>query len=124
MMRPAESQFAMVSTPARSASMDMVAKGKKQLAIDKYDKALGLFQEAVIIDSTNGVAYYFLAKTRFYLNQHEEAMGILDKAESLLAGTEEWMEAIALLRTQIQTSYLSGEEAKESDLIPIINRKE
>lgn len=106
--KPEEGQFAVVSSPARSASIDMVAKGKQSLAAGKYEKALGIFQEAVIIDSTNGVAYYYLAKTRFNLGQNEEALGILDKAESLLSSADEWMEAITLLRQQIKEAYIAG----------------
>lgn len=105
---PERHQLAMADSPARSASMDMVSKGKYFLEVGKYDKALSIFQEAVIIDNTNGIAFYYLAKTRFYLQQYEEALGILDKAESLLTGSDEWLEAAGLLRTQIQTSYLSS----------------
>lgn len=122
--RPDGNQFATAGTPERSASMEMVAKGKVHLGSNKYDKALGVFQEAVVVDGTNGIAYYYLAKTRFYLSQFEEALGILDKADALLGTSEEWAEAIQMLRTQIRTSYLSGDEAKESDMIPIINRKD
>lgn len=102
--KPSEGQYATASSPARSASMEMAARGKKLLEAGDYDKALGIFQEAVIIDSTNGVAYYYLAKARFLLDQYEESMGILEKAESLLGSSEEWMEAISLLRSQIQNS--------------------
>lgn len=121
---PEETQYASTSSPARSASMNMVAKGKILFDAGKYDKALSIFQEAVVIDSTNGIAYYHLAKTRSVLSQYEEALGILDKAESLLSSSAEWKEAIDLLRTQIQTSYNSSDAAKNSELIPIIHTKE
>jgi len=83
-------------------------------------KAKGIFQEAVTVDSTNGVAYYYLAKTRFQLKQHEEALGILDKAESLLGSADDWLEAIGLLRSQIQDDYITAE--KDNGMIPIINQ--
>ena len=120
--RPAGPELAAMNTPARKASMNMVASGKQQMNRGRFEKALGIFQEAVMVDSTNGVAYYYMAKSRFYLNQHEEAMGILDKAESLLGSSEEWMEATSLLRSEIQKGYLREEE--EGGLIPIINRPE
>ena len=118
--RPSETQFAAVSSPARSASMNMVAKGKKQLDNGNLQKAKGILQEAVTVDSTNGVAYYYLAKTRFQLKQHEEALGILDKAESLLGSSDEWTEAIGLLRSRIQDDYMTGE--RDNNMIPIINQ--
>ncbi len=100
--------------------MNMVAKGKKQLDNGNLQKAKGILQEAVTVDSTNGVAYYYLAKTRFQLKQHEEALGILDKAESLLGSSDEWTEAIGLLRSRIQDDYMTGE--RDNNMIPIINQ--
>lgn len=117
-------QQAMASSPARTASLAMVTKGKEFLGSGEYDKALNIFQEAALIDSGNGVAYYYMAKTRFYLGQFEEAVGILDKAGSLLGGNPDWSEAIALLKDQIEAAYNSGGETKDTGLIPIINRAE
>lgn len=109
-MRPENTQLAAINTPARNSSMGMIGKGKKLYDSEKYEKALGVFQEAIIIDSTNGMAYYYMAKTRYALSQYEEALGILDKADSLLGSMDEWKEAISLLRSQIETAYLSREE--------------
>lgn len=108
-MRPGEGELAAANSPARKASTDMVMRGKKFLDEQKYPNALGLFQEAVIIDSANGVAYYYLAKTRFYLGQYEEAIGILEKAEALLSQSTGWSETIQVLRGEIQEKYYSND---------------
>jgi len=108
-LRPQTAHYAAINTPARRASMDMVYKGKAQLEREKYDKALGLFREAVIIDSNNGVAYYYMAKARFYLGQYDQAIGILDKADALLQGSNDWEEATQLLREQITSAAKTNE---------------
>ena len=119
--RPEQKQFASISNPARKASMDVVNQGKEHLQGKKYDKALASFREAIIIDSTNGIAYYFMGKTRYYLDQYDEALGILDKAEALLCTSEQWVNAINLLRTKIEKAAILGGQAARSELIPIIN---
>lgn len=101
-MRPGEGLPASLGSPARSASMDVVSKGKVLFDNGDMNGALGKFQEAVVIDSTNGVAYYYLAKARAMSGQHREALGILEKAESILGLQDEWKEAIELLRVQIR----------------------
>lgn len=123
-LRPEQKQYASVSNPARSASMQMVQKGKEFLAEQKYNNAAQSFREAVIIDSTNGVAYYYMAKTRFFLKQYEEALGILDKAEDLLSTSEQWTEAVAILRTEIERAAISQGQASRDELIPIINKRD
>jgi tetratricopeptide (TPR) repeat protein len=122
--RPKQTQYVSVSNPARKASMGMVAKGKEYLNTKKYNRAAGAFREAVIIDSTNGIAYYYMSKARFYLEQYEESLGILDKAETLLSTSEQWMEAVGLLRTQIERAYIKDGEEKRGDIIPIINERD
>lgn len=104
-IRPDEKQVASsAGTPARSASTSLVSKGKRSLDEGDYAKALNTFKEAILIDSTNGVAYYYMAKTQFMLQNYDQAMGILDKAESLLQNSDEWLEAIKTLREQIRNS--------------------
>lgn len=122
--RPEQKQFAAVSNPARKASMNMVQKGKAFINDEKYNKAVGAFREAIIIDSTNGIAYYFMSKARFYLEQYEQALGILDKAESLLASSEQWTEAITILRTEIERAYIKDGHANRGELIPIIKERD
>lgn len=100
--RPSDDNLAMASNPARNASMNIANKGKVALNANELERALSFFREAVIIDGTNGIAYYYMAKTRFLLKQYEEALGILDKAETLLASNDDWIETISILRVQIR----------------------
>ena len=68
-----------------------------------FDSAENSFQEAINIDPTNGIAYYYLAKVKYETAFFQQAMGILDKAEDLLSASKEWMEAISILRDLIKS---------------------
>lgn len=105
-----------VITPQRKASQRTVQKGITQLNNNNYDQALQIFQDAVNIDPFNGVAYYYLASANNYLEEKDVAMGLLDKAESLLQYEPEWLEKIEELRLSI-----SGEAPETAPLPPVID---
>lgn len=90
-----------VATPQRKASDRLVEKGKSSLDAKNYDQASQFFQDAVNVDSTNGVAYYYLALTDHYLGEQSVAAGLLDKAESLLSYDQYWMGKVEELRALI-----------------------
>lgn len=98
-IRPATPEA--VTTPARTASLRVVERGKTQLASNDIDRAAVSFREAVNIDSSNGVAYYYLALAESKRNQSAIALGLLDKAEALLAGDSQWMTRVDELRSQL-----------------------
>lgn len=97
-------QYAAVRSPQRLASMEIVERGRVAMARREWDKALQSFQEAVTVDGTNGIAYYYLAKTRYELRQPAQAMGLLERAEALLGDSAEWLENVAELRAMIQAA--------------------
>lgn len=90
------------TTPKSRASSKMVETGRGHLAAGNFSDAERVFQDAVNVDPNNGIAYYYLAKTKFELGQFVPANGLLDKAEALLAGSEEWTEAVEVLREMIK----------------------
>lgn len=89
-------------SPKRLASMEIIEQGKLSLKQRDFDKALQAFQEAAMVDGTNGIAYYYLARTRYELHQWTEALGLLERAESLLGDSDEWLHNVAELRGIIQ----------------------
>lgn len=97
-----------VITPQRRASDRLVQKGMGQLDSRNYENALQIFQEAVNVDATNGAAYYYLALTNDYLGEKDTAMGLLDKAESLLGHDPLWLEKIDDLRMEISGEKIPG----------------
>ncbi|MBI2346785.1 MAG: tetratricopeptide repeat protein [Deltaproteobacteria bacterium] len=103
-IRPVSPQLASLKTPQRLASLEIVERGKAFLARREFDKALQMFQEAVTVDGTNGIAYYYLARVRYELRQWPEAMGLLERAESLLGDSPEWLANVEELRAIIRTA--------------------
>lgn len=90
------------NSPQRQASIQVVVQGKQFLTRQDFEKALQLFQEAVTLDGSNGVAYYYIARTQYELGQYNHAMGVLDRAEALLAESQEWQMSIQALREAIR----------------------
>ena len=101
-VRLQQPQLASLRSPQRAASLQIVERGKGHLSRREYDKALQAFQEAATVDGTNGIAYYYLAKARYELRQPVEAMGLLERAESLLGDSAEWLDNVTQLRAMIQ----------------------
>lgn len=99
--KPEGQDLATVSTPARLASNEVVAEGLASLKAGQFERALQSFQEATTLDGSNGVAYYYLARTHFTMGHVEQAAGILDRAEALLAQSEEWSLRIAAFREEL-----------------------
>jgi len=82
-----------------------------------YEQAAQLFQDAVNVDASNGVAYYYLASADANLGQQDTAFGLLDKAESLLRDDRYWMDRIEELRASI-----SGEKPSAIKPPPVFDQ--
>lgn len=85
-------------TPQRQASMKLVAKGKELLDRRDPEQAANVLMNAVNVDPSNGVAYYYLAVANEEMGQHDVAMGLCDKAEALLGADDAWLVRINQLR--------------------------
>jgi len=105
-----------IYTPQRKASDRIVEKGKVQLDQENYERALQFFQDAVNIDSANGVAYYYLALTNVKLEQEDIALGLLDKAEALLQHDPTWLGKVEELRFSI-----TGESSPQRSSYPEVD---
>ncbi|MBI4126869.1 MAG: hypothetical protein HY465_05185 [Deltaproteobacteria bacterium] len=89
------------STPRRVASQQLVDKGIASLDAGNTAAAMESFQEAINIDATNGIAYYYLARSTYEGGQGSSALGFLDQAEALLGDDPAWLEEIVALRDEI-----------------------
>ncbi|MBI2342721.1 MAG: tetratricopeptide repeat protein [Deltaproteobacteria bacterium] len=94
--------LATIQSPQRAASMRVVDQGRGELSRGQLDAALQTFQEAVTLDGSNGVAYYYLARAHYQLGHHEQAMGLLERAEALLGKNAGWELTIEALREMIR----------------------
>jgi len=101
-LRPAmPSPAGEAATPERRASMRLVDRGKALIDGDEFERAASAFRDAINMDATNGVAYYYLALTYNYTDQPVLASGLLDKAEQLLGYDEDWKKIIDELRAEL-----------------------
>ena len=66
------------------------------------DKAIHTIQESINIDPENGMAYYLLGKAYFQKKDFSQALGLLDKADSLLEDRLEAQQKVRELREAIQ----------------------
>jgi len=114
-IRPAEQQQAtpVAATPKGVASQRLVENGLTLLDRKNYDLAAVRFQDAINVDPRNGQAYYYLALADFYLEQYDAAVGLLDKAETLLGNDDRWVERIENLRASILTDGQPTDTAAE-----------
>lgn len=76
--------------------------GEAYLENNDLDKATQTFQEAINIDSENGVAYYFFAKALYQKGSCDEALGVLDRAEVLLGSNPDWMGEVLRLKVMVE----------------------
>lgn len=84
-------------TPQREASLRVMEEGKGYLIAKRPREAAQRFTRATQIDPTNGFAYYYLGRARIAAGDGRGAVGILQKAESLLGPYPEWREEAARL---------------------------
>ncbi len=106
--RPDAPVLAKSDSPQRIASLQVVAHGKEQLAQKQYESALQLFQEACTLDGSNGIAYYYLARTHYALGNYTQAGGLLDRAETLLGDSDNWIASIHALREAMQAATVKS----------------
>ncbi|MGH7562977.1 MAG: tetratricopeptide repeat protein [Gemmatimonadota bacterium] len=89
-------------TPEREASLQVVEEGKGYLITGRTGEAVRRFERATRIDPTNGFAYYYLGRARIELGDRTRAVGVLEKAESLLGPYPEWRERAATLLASVR----------------------
>ncbi len=89
-------------TPERAASLHVVEEGKGYLITGQAGEAARRFERAARIDPTNGFAYYYLGRARIELGDTGRAVGILEKAETLLGPYPEWRERAATLLASVR----------------------
>ena len=89
-------------TPARESSLRVVEEGKGYLIAGQADEAASRFSTATRIDPTNGFAYYWLGRARVAEGDRPGAIGVLEKAESLLGPYPEWRARARALLDQLR----------------------
>lgn len=92
------------STPERQAAAELMNDGIAALQEEDWEEAEWHFQEAIRIAPSYGPSYYWLARTKYALDEMTQAWNLLDKAELLIGQDPDWLERIDQLRDAIQGS--------------------
>jgi len=61
-------------------------------------KALTRLERTIVIDSTNGYGYFYIAKAQHRLGHYQESLNLLEVAQSRLGGEPFWMSELYALR--------------------------
>ena len=89
-------------TPERESSLRVVEEGKGYLISGQATEAEARFATATRIDATNGFAYYWLGRARVAAGDRSGAVGVLEKAESLLGPNPELRDRTRVLLDQLR----------------------
>lgn len=89
-------------TAAREASQGAVEEGKGYLIAGQIAEAERRFERATRIDPTNGFAWYWLGRARVDRGDRGAAVGVLEKAESLLGPYPAWRDRASALLARIR----------------------
>lgn len=88
-------------TAARRSSDRLVEEGKGYLIAGQPGEAARRLEQATRIDPTNGFAWYHLGRARAEMGDRSSAIGVLQKAESLLGPYPESRAAAARLLARL-----------------------
>ena len=89
-------------TSSRESSQRVVEEGKGLMIAGRTAEAAGRFETASRIDPTNGFAWYWLGRARVAAGDRSGAIGVLEKAESLLGPYPDWRDQTRALLAQLR----------------------
>lgn len=89
-------------TPSRESSLRVVEEGKGYMIAGRTAEAASRFDTASRIDPTNGFAWYWLGRARIAAGDRAGAIGVLEKAESLLGPYPDWRDRTRALLAQLR----------------------
>jgi tetratricopeptide (TPR) repeat protein len=89
-------------SPSRESSQRVVEEGKGYMIAGRTAEAASRFDTASRIDPTNGFAWYWLGRARIAAGDRAGAIGVLEKAESLLGPYPEWRDRAGALLAQLR----------------------
>ena len=83
------------------AADQLINDGVAKLEASDYNMALSYFEEAVRLEPSYGVPYYWLAQTKLKAGDATRASHFLNKATQLLGNDPSWEEKLSELKTKI-----------------------
>jgi hypothetical protein len=101
-------------SPQRAASLRLTDEGRKLLDAGDPAKAVTRFERTIVIDSTNGYGYFYLAKAHHRMGHYQESLNILEVAQSRLGDEPFWMSELYALRGENYRALGQTQKAETS----------
>lgn len=101
-------------SPQRAASLRLTEEGRKLLDAGDPAKALTRLERTIVIDSTNGYGYFYIAKAQHRLGHYQESLNFLEVAQSRLGGEPFWMSELYALRGENYRALGQTQKAETS----------
>ncbi|MBI2500937.1 MAG: hypothetical protein HYW02_05635 [Deltaproteobacteria bacterium] len=93
-------------SPEREASNVYIETGKNFLEDGHYSRAIDSFQEAINVDPSNGVGFYYMVWIKYKMGEYDQVENYLSRAEDLLGGDKAWKDRLEELRSEISPPSL------------------
>jgi tetratricopeptide (TPR) repeat protein len=100
------------ASPQEAAARRLVERAKGELAAGRAAAASDLLERAVAVDPTCAEGYYQLARVHADRDDHEAALGFLDKAEQVAARDPAALGEILSLRGTVLEELGRPDEAR------------
>jgi len=101
-------------SPQRAASLRLTEEGRKLLDAGDPAKAITRLERTIVIDSTNGYGYFYLAKAQHRMGHYQQSLNLLEVAQSRLAGEPFWMSELYALRGENYRALGQAQKAETS----------
>lgn len=101
-------------SPQRAASLRLTEEGRKLLDAGDPARALTRLERTIVIDSTNGYGYFYIAKAQHRLGHYQESLNFLEVAQSRLGGEPYWMSELYALRGENYRALGQTQKAETS----------
>jgi hypothetical protein len=101
-------------SPQRAASLRLTEEGRKLLDAGDPAKAITRLERTIVIDSTNGYGYFYLAKAQHRMGHYQQSLNLLEVAQSRLGGEPFWMSEVYALRGENYRALGQTQKAEAS----------
>src|SRR5262249_611004 len=78
------------ATPQRTASMRFVQKGRDEINLQRYERAVAQLTRAIEIDASNPFAYFYLGFSRFQAGNFDQAKDLFRRSGDLFGTLTNW----------------------------------
>jgi Tetratricopeptide repeat len=101
-------------SPQRAASLRLTEEGRKLLDAGDPARAITRLERTIVIDSTNGYGYFYLAKAHYSLGHYQQSLNFVEVAQSRLSGEQFWMSELYALRGENYRALGQTQKAESS----------